>query len=427
MKIGQWMKSVWQFAVRVGRRFFADACSGRAAGLAFSTLFALVPLSAFVVAVLSAFGAFDPLIEEAQQALIEQLVPAVHEEVFASIRQFSSNTRALGFLGLFIFLATAILLLRNIKISFNAVWRFRARRGAWSKVASYTSIIVIGTALLSASFALGPGVQSVIEATFPDAAEATWLRSYLLPPLFLFLAVFLLNILVPAGKVKPGGAALGAVISVIVWELAKRIFVFWSTSVMRFSLIYGSLAVLPIFLIWLYLTWFFVLIGVEVSYLFQHRYERPSEEDKRGIDGPVSVVIGHCVATALEIGRRHRDGTPAINADELDYRLGAAMADRVRTSLARSSLFLDTDHGLLPARGLSSISVGDLVAAVIEGAPHDPHAAGTSGADDAQDAASRLLTLWREDPAIPLTDDRVMGTGEQPDDSQLPTEVDGSR
>ena len=56
-----WLKSVWQFAARVGRRFFADACSGRAAGLAFSTLFSLVPLSAFVVAVLNAFGAFDYL------------------------------------------------------------------------------------------------------------------------------------------------------------------------------------------------------------------------------------------------------------------------------------------------------------------------------------------------------------------------------
>ena len=231
--------------------------------------------------------------------------------------------------------------------------------------------------------------------------------------------MFSLNILVPAGKVKPGGAALGAVISVIVWELAKRIFVFWSTSVMRFSLIYGSLAVLPIFLIWLYLTWFFVLIGVEVSYLFQHRHENPSEEDTRGIDGPVSVVIGHCVATALEIGRRHSDGAPAINADELDYRLGAAMADRVRTSLARSDLFLDTDHGLLPARGLSSISIGDLVAAVIEVAPHDPRAVGTPGAGDAQAAVSRLLALWREDPAIPLTDDRVMGTGPKRVDSQL--------
>jgi len=418
-KAVEWVKSVWLFTARVGRRFFADACSGRAAGLAFSTLFALVPLSAFVVAVLSAFGAFDPLIEEAQQALIEQLVPAVHEEVFASIRQFASNTRALGFLGLFIFLGTAILLLRNIKISVNAIWRFRPRRGAWAKVASYTSIIVIGTGLLSASFALGPGVQSVMEASFPDAAEATWVRNFFLPPFFFFLTIFSLNILVPAGKVKPMSAALGAAISVIVWELAKRIFVFWSTSVMRFSLIYGSLAVLPIFLIWLYLTWFFILIGVEVAYIFQHRHERLTEEETHRIDGPVATVIGHCVVTALEIGRRHRDGSPAMDAEELDYHLGAGMADRVCTSLEQSGLFLVTDHGLLPARGVSSISVGDLVAAVIEGMPSD------SADPNVSDAVSGLLALWREDPTLPLTDDRVMGLATPAGGSQIKAEVDG--
>jgi membrane protein len=419
----KWIRSVWQFTLRVSKRFFADACSGRAAGLAFSSLFALVPLTAFVVAVLSAFGAFDPLIEEAQAALIQQLVPAVHEEVFAGVREFASNTRALGFFGLFIFLATAVLLLRNINLSFNAIWGFRTRRGTWGKIASYTSTIVIGTTLISVSFALGPIVQSVIEAALPDAVEAPWFRSYVLPPLFLFLAIFSLNILVPAGKVRPGSAALGAGVSVIIWELAKFVFVFWSTSVMRFNLIYGSLAVLPIFLIWLYLTWFVILVGVEVSYLFQHRGEKQIEEESNAVDGPVSSVLEHCVATALDITRRHRDGLQALNAEDLDYSLGAAMADRVRTSLAQSGLFLDTDHGVLPVRGVESISVEDLVSSVVEGV----HQNSGSQAQDAAGAVSRLLALWREDPATTLTDQRVMEFTEELNGSEGQTQVDHAR
>ena len=418
----KWIRSLWQFAVRVGKRFFADACSGRAAGLAFSSLFALVPLSAFVVAVLSAFGAFDPLIQEAQAAIIQQLVPAVHEEVFQSISQFASNTRALGFFGLFIFLATAIILLRNISISLNSIWRFRTRRGIWANIASYTSVIVIGTTLISASFALGPVVRSVIRAAFPDAAEATWFRTYILPPLFLFLTIFSLNILVPAGRVRPGSAALGAVVSVVVWQIAQRIFVFWSGSVMRFNLIYGSLAVLPIFLIWLYLIWFFILVGVEVSYMFQHRHEQPSEDESSGIDGPVSAVVEQCIATAIEIARRHRDGAPALNGEALDYRLGAAMADRVRTSLAGSNLFLDTDHGLLPARGVDTISVGDLVAAVIGRLP-DSRSPGPAESG----TLPVILALWREDPAILLTDYRVIGRDGGGSTSEFEAQVDSSR
>ena len=99
------------------------------------------------------------------------------------------------------------------------------------------------------------------------------------------------------------------------------------------------------------------------------------------------------------------------------------MADRVRTSLAGCGLFLDTDHGLLPVRGVGSISVGDLVAGVIEGRPQDLDTA-PSGAGG---MVSRLLALWREDPAISLTDERVMGLGEEPEGSQIQAEVDGPR
>lgn len=402
------LKALWEFVRRVVRRFVNDACSGRAAGLAFSTLFALVPLSAFIVAVLTAFGAFDPLIQEAQQALIEQLVPAVHEEVFASVRQFASNTRALGFLGFFIFLATAILLIRNINTSLNAIWGFRVRRKLWSKIASYTSVIVIGTSLVSASFALGPVVQSLLDAALPGTTPTVFFRGVILPPVLLFLAIFSLNILVPAGRVRPASAAVGALVSVVIWELAKRLFVFWSTSVMRFSLMYGSLAVLPIFLIWLYLAWFFILIGVEVSFLFQHRHDSPGEEDGEKIDGPVSVVVDECVNTALVVSRRHRDGEPAATPEDLDYELGSAIADRVRVTLGSSGLFLDTDHGLLPAREVSSITADHLVSSFV----------GSSG--------RALLNAWSRDPDRPITDCELSPGPGCDDDSEPAGEIDGA-
>jgi membrane protein len=386
MRVMKKLMTVWDFVRRVAKRFIADACSGRAAGLAFSTLFALVPLSAFVVAVLTAFGAFDPFIEEAQQALIEQLVPAVHDEVFTSIRQFASNTRALGFLGFFIFLGTAVLLLRNINTSLNAIWGFRTRRGIWARVASYTTIIVIGTTLLSASFAVGPVVQSVIEAALPDVPRTMWFRGTVLPPVFLFLTLLSVYILVPAGRIRASSAAVGAGVAVLIWEVAKRIFVFWSTSVMRFSLIYGSLAALPIFLIWLYLAWFFILAGVETAYMFQHRLDHPRGDERESVNGPVGTVVDRCIDTAVSICRRHRAGENLISPAVLEHRLGAEMAERVRVTLASSGLFLDTDHGLVPARDVGSIRVADLVEAL------------------AGDNGGHVLSVWKRDSEALLTD-----------------------
>ena len=427
------LHALLRFVSRIWRRFIADACAGRAAGLAFSTLFALVPLTAFVVAVLTTFGAFDPLIRGAQEALIEQLVPAVHEEVFAGIGEFASNTRALGFFGLFIFLATAVLLLQNIHTSLNAIWQYRSRRGIWGTVASYTSVIVIGTTLLSASFVVGPVVQSVMASAFPEMAQARWLRTFLLPPLFLFLTVFSINVLVPAGKVSAASAALGAGVTVIIWEAAKRIFVFWSTSVMRLNVIYGSLAVLPIFLIWLYLSWLFVLIGVEVAYAFHHRHDEHHVSERPGPQ-PVSVLVELCAQTALEVIRRHRDGAARMTVEELDSRLGADSADAVRVGLEATGLILATDHGLLPSRRIDGITVGELLTAILAGPPGGttgegrqsdalqsepghvaaaasnaaPAVALTAGGTENGTTVRRLISLWHAEPNLAVASDRVL-------------------
>jgi membrane protein len=403
----QTLRALWRFARRVGRRFIADACPGRAAGLAFSTLFALVPLTAFVVAVLSTFGAFDPLIEGAQQALIQQLVPAVHEEVFDGVREFAANTRALGFFGFFIFLITAVILLRNIHVSLNAIWQYRTRRGVWAAVASYTSVIVIGTTLLSASFAVGPIVQSVVTSALPDTAQASWLRTYLLPPVFLYAALFSIYILVPAGKVRAASSALGAGVAVIIWEVAKRIFVFWSTSVMRLNVIYGSLAVLPIFLIWLYLTWFFILIGVEVAYVFSHRHDY-HDIAERDTSKPVSELLGLCYETALEVFLRYRDGEPGLTRDALDSRLGKEAAEAVRLGLSQSGLILDTDQGLLPARSLDSITVGQLVRGVASADGQRP-VSDDDSLPDSRVTVGRLLALSRSEPDLPVSTAQVLG------------------
>ncbi len=394
-----------KFVRKVGRSFIADACPGRAAGLAFSTLFALVPLTAFVVAVLTTFGAFQPIIEGAEETVIEQLVPAVHEEVSQSISSFAANSRALGFFGFFIFIITAVLLLRNIHTSMNAIWQYRSRRGIWGTIASYTSIIVIGTTLISASFALGPIVQSIIANAFPDLEQARWLRSFLLPPLFLFVTFFSLNVLVPAGKVSAPSAALGAGVAVVIWELAKRVFVFWTSSVMRLSLIYGSLAVLPIFLIWIYVSWFVVLIGVEAAYVFYHRRDEHDVSEDAGPQ-PVSVLMELCLETALDVIRRHRDGDPALRDQDLDGRLGTDLADSVRAGLSRSGLILVTDHGLVPARSMSTLSLNELLTALIAGSEDAPVSAET--VHDGI-AIGHLLELWHSEPDVSVTSDRVLG------------------
>lgn len=388
---------------RVAVRFGRDACAGRAAGLAFSTLFALVPLIAVVVALLSLFGTFAPAIDEARRAVLRELVPAASEQIVSSLEQFSENARALGAFGLFLFVVTASALVAAIHTSLNAIWRFRTMSGLWRRVSTYTTVIVFGTALLAAAVVVGPSVQSLLGQ---HSEAVPWLRSvsqFILPIVLLFLTLFLTIILVPSGKVDPRSAAIGAVTATLVWEVAKRVFVIWTGSVMRLNVIYGSLAAVPLFLIWLYLTWLIILAGVEVAYVHQHRGE-PTDESGSGEPSAPLVELSEITAVALmQILTRFRDGAQPLAQQELDERHGAATAEAVRDGLLASGLVLLSTGGLVPSRSLAAITVDDVVQGLWSGASaatddQTPVDAPCADATTPAGAVAALLTAWRAEP-----------------------------
>ncbi len=380
-----WFRDAVDFAGQVLRRFHRDACPGRAAGLAFSTLFALVPLTAVVFAVLSAIGVFEPLIAEAQRVLVEQLVPAVASEVFEGIAEFTANVEALGVFGLILFAFTGLALLRAIHSSMNAIWRFRSESSLWLRVSTYTTVIVLGAVLLAGAVALGPLVQSFIDdgaLPFPDLVLG--ILRVAVPPLLLFLTIFLTIVLVPSGNVVPRSAAIGAVTATVGWEIAKRVFVVWVGSVMRLNVVYGSLAAVPIFLIWIYISWLIGLMGVEVAYVHQHRDEL---QDETRSDRPVPTLrelSEYTVCALASILVRFRTGEPPLRVQDLDERYGVQTGEAIRASLVTTGLVLDTDAGLVPSRDTSRITLSD----VVNGA----------WAQDAQNGLARaLLREWRTD------------------------------
>ncbi len=381
-------RSLYRAVKRVASRFSRDACAGRAAGLAFSTLFALVPLIAVVVAVLSLFGVFEPAIADARRAVLEELVPAASEPIVESLAEFSENARALGSFGIGLYVVTAIALIKAIHTSLNAIWRFRSMSGFWRKVSTYTTVIVFGTGLLAAAVLVGPSVQSIIGQ---EAASVPWLQSFselILPIVLLFITLFLTIILVPSGRVSPGSAAVGALTATLAWEVAKRIFVFWTGSVMRLNVIYGSLAAVPLFLIWLYLTWLIILAGVEVAYVHQHRHEPTDESGSDEPIAPLPALSEYTAAALTELFARFRDGATPLTQQELDARHGARTAEAVRDGLLGTRLALESTRGFVPSRDLSRISIDDVVRGLWSNSAADEHCT----------SATRLLTAWQTQP-----------------------------
>jgi membrane protein len=269
------LKNVKKFLIQLWTEFNLDQCPVRASGLAFSSLLALVPVSALLFSLFSGFGAFTSIVESIQSFLIRILVPTRQEEILTYVSRFVENTSGLGVIGLIFFLITSVFLLAGIQRTFDAVWGTVSGKKTLRKLATYVSILIVGSFLLSIGLNITGALRSSFAEILPgDTGRFQEALIRVFPALFLFAALFFMIRFIPAGRVASMSALAGAVVGTVLWEIARAIFVFWANYVIRLSVIYGSLAVIPIFLIWLYLAWAIVLLSLEVAYVYQHRGKR---------------------------------------------------------------------------------------------------------------------------------------------------------
>ncbi len=362
-------------AVRFFRTLFAeyqrDQCLARAGGLAFATLLALVPMLALLFSLFSALGSFSGLLERFEAFLITQLVPASQEEIMAYVQRFVHNSRALGVVGLLFFLATAVFLLNAVQNAFNAVWGSRPRRKSLRRLATYASVLIVGSFLLSISLNLLGVARSLVGG--PAVAELGRSLSFLTavaPSVFIFLALLLMIALLPSGRVRFPSALVGAAAGLVLWELARRLFFLWITYVLRMSVVYGSLAVVPIFLIWLYVAWAVVLLALEIAYLHQHRRCAWLGRPPQRLSPADRLQLG--LEIFLDIAGRFHRGENAPSREQI--------ADRLDVSPAEVSAYADLllENGLvtiagpagdllMPARSLDGISLQSLMTCLFRG------------------------------------------------------------
>ncbi len=362
--LSPFLRKFVRYIRRLSREFQRDQCLIRAASLAFASLLAMVPLSALLFSLFSALGTFTEVLENMQSFLFTQLVPASQDEIMAYIQRFVENTRALGAVGLLFFLITAIFLLNTIQSTFNALWGSRTLKNSLRRLATYASVLIVGSFLFSIGLNLAGMLRSLVSGqTVQEISKTLSVLTGVLPSIFIFFALLLMIILIPSGRVRFFSALLGAVVGAVLWEAARRIFFFWVTYVIRLSIVYGSLAVMPIFLIWLYVAWTIVLLSLEVAFVHQHRQLGWLGKRLEQISPAERFLFGLEIYFQIA-GRFYRGETPPSSTQ---------IARRFSASLADISYFTDLFHqeGLLlfageegdllvPARSLDKIRLQQL-------------------------------------------------------------------
>ena len=254
-----------QFVRQVVERFEQDRCQRVAGALSFTAVLAIVPLTAVMLAVLSLAPGFSTWMTVIQDFIYSNFVPAAGEVVQKYLTQLASKAGRLTAVGLMFLMVTAIMLMATIEQAFNDIWRVTNTRKLVHRFLTYWALLTLGPILVAVSLTL---TSKLFTLPFLGRAEITLLREVLdvvLPLVFEFGAVVLLYTVVPNVQVLWRNALAGGLFAAVLLEVAKYLFAAAMKYFTTYQIIYGAIAALPIFLVWIYISWVIVLLGAIVT------------------------------------------------------------------------------------------------------------------------------------------------------------------
>jgi membrane protein len=256
------------------RRFLDDRLFEAAGALSYTTVFALVPLSMVVFGVLSAFPVFDQWSGQLSDYVFSNFVPSSARSVEKYLQEFSANTGKLTTAGVIALVISLLITLTSVEATFNRIWRVKTARPKFSRFLVYWTVLTLGALVAATSLALSTRffALAMFETGPGRLLEAVMLR--LAPMTIELLAFTAIFRVVPHRTIKWRHAAIGALLSVLLFELVKWSIGLYLGSFGAYQKIYGPLAFVPIFLLWIYLGWVSILLGASfASSMSAFRYQ----------------------------------------------------------------------------------------------------------------------------------------------------------
>ncbi|MGY0797819.1 YihY family inner membrane protein [Lysobacter sp. A286] len=256
---------VLSFLRFLGRRVLDDNLFQAAGALSYTTVFALVPLSMVVFGVLSGFPVFAEWSERLSDYIFSNFVPSAARSVEGYLLQFSSNAGQLTTAGIVALVVSVLITLNGVEVTFNRIWRVKATRPKVGRFLVYWTVLTLGAIIAAASLAVSARFfsLSVFDTTAGHALEEVMLR--VAPMVLEVMAFSAIYRVVPHRTVQWRHAIAGAVLATCLFELVR-----WGLGVYlgtfgNYSRIYGTVAFVPIFMMWIFMSWVGVLLGASLA------------------------------------------------------------------------------------------------------------------------------------------------------------------
>ena len=372
-------------------RFYRDRGMQAAAALTYTTLLALVPMMAIAFAIFAAFPAFVEIRAQLEGAIFNNLVPEVGDQVRSYLNSFLGNVENLSAIGIVALAVSAVLLLSTIEATLNTIWRVERPRPILTRVLIFWSVLTLGPLLIGVSMSVTSDAFTIaseyvdtsglIEET--GGQNRTGVLDRLIAAVLQTIAFTALFVVVPARSVRVRDAFIGGAISGIGFELLKWGFSLYLGNFHTYQTIYGAMATVPIFLIWLYVSWTVVLLGAVFAASFQDWWQ----ERNPGLL-PVARTPGMQFDTAIAVLRQLH--TASAKGDETEpsalTALGSGEIVDLIVERLRAKRYVGATeaHGLVLSRDLRRVTAWDLY--------RDLELAAVGGDDQASTPNSQTMT-----------------------------------
>ena len=354
----------------LGRDLTQGYLSLQAMSLVYTTLLSLVPLLAVSFSVLKGFGAHNEL----EPLLLQALAPLGEraDDITRAIIGFVDNMRVgvLGSVGLLVLVYTVLTLIQKIEQVFNYTWRAEENRPFAQRFSQYLSVLLIGPVLFFSAVGLSASVRSsaFVEAVlgiepFGSLIEAV---SRVIPYLLLAFAFAFIYVFVPNVRVRFRSAMIGALVAALLWQGVGYVFAKFMVGSTQYMAIYSSLAILVLFMIWVYIAWLILLIGASIAFYHQHPEYLASRSRDLALSNRLRERLG--LLLAGHITQRYLAGEEAWTADALVEALEVPRTNiaRMLRLLERAGFLVRTAH-TTPRYLLTQAPEGISVKALLDG------------------------------------------------------------
>jgi YihY family inner membrane protein len=388
-RASRFMVFIVKLCIHCARLLKKNRAGQQAAALSYHTVFGLVPLAIVMLLIFQALPAYSDIAEKikdfvydqanfsafqsaASDAEDSQQTVALTEHLDKLVAKFFDATRHKGgikYFSVILVIWAASCLLSTIEKAFNNIWHVGRGRNFLHRIINYWALLTLGPLVIGAGIYAGTeyfdwsGVP--LAPILLDIATVLW--SFVVAMIVLFLLYFVL----PNTKVKAGAAIWGAAVAALVWVAVKNIYGVCVTEMKLYSTLYGVMALIPMTVMWIYITWLIVLFGLQLAFTTQHLKTLDAAEitaaqkrkDHFIANDMTAINIVREIAAAFESNKAPLSGE--VISSKLD--IPAEFADKILSHLVEAELVVKTSDpkiGFAPAKDPASIKLSDIAAVV---------------------------------------------------------------